>query len=152
MLWNLSRYRLGRMVWLSTLGSIWSFIVTDVRVGRRLIYGIIDPRSQTLIYVGKTHKRRENRLGEHVENANEGLETPVYESIRAILRAGVEPIIFVLRRLPPEADWRKAERDEINKWRSMPSDQLPVTHEPQTSKSIPILIMAVDLMNIQGGG
>ena len=41
------------------------------RVGRYLIYGLLDPRNKTLRYIGKTHKRREWRLGEHIELAKE---------------------------------------------------------------------------------
>lgn len=48
------------------------------RVGRYLIYGLIDPRDSSLRYVGKTHKRRERRLAEHVARAVEGRSEPVY--------------------------------------------------------------------------
>ena len=123
-----------------------------MRVGRRLIYGLIDPRTDTLFYVGKTHKRRELRLTEHIERAEDGHQTPVSVRIRQILEAGHRPAIFVLQRLSPDEDWRQAERDEIRRWRTITSDRLPKLHEPQTPKSIPILIRAVDLMNVQAGG
>lgn len=45
----------------------------DVRVGRNLIYGLIDPRDRCLKYVGKTHKRRELRLAEHIMKAQGAL-------------------------------------------------------------------------------
>ena len=124
----------------------------EMRVGRRLIYGIIDPRSDTLIYVGKTHKRRENRLQEHIERAMEGRKTPVSLRIRGILDAGYLPGIFVLRRLGPEVSWQDVEREQINYWRTVRSDQLPITYQPQTPKGLPTQIRAVDLLNVQSGG
>ena len=42
--------------------------VEGPRVGRWLIYDIIDPETATLIYVGKTHKRRELRLPEVIHH------------------------------------------------------------------------------------
>lgn len=126
--------------------------MTEPRVGRRLIYGIIDPRTQTLFYVGKTHKRRELRLNEHVERVLEGRSTPISQRIREVLGSGSLPVIFILRRLPPAISWQGAERAEIAFWRSVRADKLPYVHPPQSPKSVPVVIASVDLVNVQAGG
>ena len=122
------------------------------RVGRYLIYGLLDPRDLALRYVGKTHLRRELRLARHVEAALEGRSAPVSQWIRELDAAGLRPRIFVLRRVPPEEDWRRAEREAIDAWRAWPSGDLPVTISPQTPKSSPTEIRRVALLNVQEGG
>jgi hypothetical protein len=79
---------------------------------------MLDPRDLSLHYIGKTHKRREWRLQEHIEHAQEGVERPVYDWIRSLLQSGIEPEIFVWRRIPADADWRQAEKDAIAFWSS----------------------------------
>lgn len=59
------------------------------RVGRVLVYGLLDPRDATLRYVGKTHKRREVRLAEHLERAAEGSALPVHRWVRELTKARV---------------------------------------------------------------
>lgn len=122
------------------------------RVGRYLIYGLIDPRDSSLRYVGKTHKRRERRLAEHVARAVEGRSEPVYHWIRSLLGDDLEPEIFVLERVPPAGDWRPAKQAAILRWRNWPSDELPYTHPPQTPKSMPVTIEAIHLLNVRAGG
>jgi hypothetical protein len=123
-----------------------------VRVGRYLIYGIIDPRDDCLFYVGKTHRRREKRLAEHVENALQGRRTPFLDRIRGILACGLDPVIFVLERVPSTANWQQAERQAIALWREWPAASLPYLHPPQTPKSVPVIIRRVDLLNVRDGG
>jgi hypothetical protein len=123
-----------------------------VRVGRNLIYGLVDPCDNCLRYIGKTHKRRENRLSEHVEAALEGSPLPVHQWIRGLLACGLSPEIFILERTPPELDWRWAEIAAIERWRNWQENRLPYTHPPQTWKSMPTLIEKVELLNIAAGG
>jgi hypothetical protein len=122
------------------------------RVGRYLIYGLLDPRDRTLRYVGKTHLRRDIRLERHVQKALEGGRAPVSKWIRELREQGLLPHIFVLRRLPPEQDWRQGERESIERWRSWSPDELPVTIPPQTPKSSPTEIRRIRLLNVQDGG
>lgn len=56
----------------------------EPRVGRYLIYGLLDPYELCLRYVGKTHKRREIRLKEHIEDALSGSTSPVHQWIRGV--------------------------------------------------------------------
>jgi len=124
----------------------------ETRVGRRLIYGLIDPRDDTLFYIGKTHKRREIRLKEHIERAFEGRKTPVSVRIRNICESGHKPVIFVLRRISSDVDWRQAERDQISRWRAASHGFSPIVYEPQTPKSLPTRIGAAEILNVQSGG
>ena len=71
-----------------------------VKPSRFLIYGLIDPRTRCLRYIGKTHKRRELRLKEHIEAAEDGETSYVYNWIRELLTSGYIPEIFVLERVP----------------------------------------------------
>lgn len=126
--------------------------VDAIRVGRYLIYGLIDPRDRCLRYVGKTHKRRETRLREHLEAARLGSEAPVAVWIRELLAVERRPEIFVLKRVESTEDWRASERAAISTWRAWPASELPYIHLPQTRKSVPVLIEAVALLNVREGG
>jgi hypothetical protein len=129
-----------------------NIVKSGPRVGRWLIYGLLDPRENTLFYVGKTHKRREIRLQEHIEHALEGANTPVHRRIRLILAAGHSPEVFVLVRVPPDGSWQNEERCQIKLWRAVTDQQLPIIYPPQTAKSIDVEIRKVDLMNVRDGG
>lgn len=124
----------------------------EVRVGRYLIYGLLDPRDHSLRYIGKTQKRREWRLAEHIEDAQLGGMRPLHTWIRKLHKLNLVPEVFVLRRVPPSENWETAERDEIARWKSWPANHLPVVHPPQTPKSWEITICRVKLTNVQSGG
>lgn len=121
-------------------------------VGRYLIYGLVDPRNRCLRYVGKTHKRREIRLAEHILRASLGRRAPVYEWIRSLQAEGLAPEIFVLERVPATASWRMAEREAISRWQQWPESELPYAHPPQTPKSQAVEIKSVSILNVQAGG
>lgn len=120
--------------------------------GRYLIYGLLDPRDEALRYIGKTHKRREIRLAEHIEAAREGDTWPLHNWIRELMDADAEPVIFVLERIPGSASWQEAEKKAIATWREWPDGELPHVHPPQTPKSRTITIRSVDLLNVRAGG
>ena len=121
-------------------------------MGRYLIYGLVDPRDSSLRYIGKTHKRRELRLAEHIEDAGLGKSRPLHLWIRELIALNLKPKIFVLRRVPPSESWEVAEREEIIRWRAFSSNQLPLVHPPQTPKSNEVEIRRVSLTNVQNGG
>ena len=123
-----------------------------VRVGRVLIYGLIDPRNRELCYIGKTHKRRELRLKEHLEQARFGSRLPVHVWIRELLSQGYTPQTFVLERLGPKENWRIAEKSTLEKWRNMSEDLLPCVYPPKTPKSRYVTIARVRLLNVREGG
>jgi hypothetical protein len=124
----------------------------EMRVGRYLIYGLIDPRDRCLRYIGKTHKRREWRLRDHIDTANQGSSAPVHQWIRELQATGQQPEIFVLARISAEASWQRAECGEIARWRAWPESNLPYVHPPQTPKSTETKIISVSLLNVQNGG
>ena len=126
-------------------------IKQPTRVGRYLLYGLIDSGERCLFYVGKTHKRRELRLREHLEAAEMLSSAPVHARIREILSVGNEVEIFVLRKIEPDACWQTAEREEIERWRNY-QDHLPLTYLPQTPKSCEMQINQVELVNVRDGG
>ena len=122
------------------------------RVGRYLIYGLLDPRDNSLRYIGKTHKRREWRLEEHIEHAEENDQRPVYKWIRELLEQNLKPIVFVWKRIPADHDWRQAEKDAISFWSNPDEIEFPYTHLPQTPKSETLIINRAKLENATEGG
>jgi len=122
------------------------------RVGRYLIYGLLDPRDFSLRYIGKTHKRREFRLAEHIQDSLDGSMRPVHVWIRKLIELEMQPTIFVLERVPAEARWDVAERNAIREWRNWPQDRLPHYHPPQTPRSTAVIIQMVKLLNVRDGG
>ena len=123
-----------------------------IHVGRYLIYGLLDPRNNSLRYIGKTHKRREWRLAEHIEHAKDNDQRPVYNWVRELLDSGIEPYIFIWRRIPPEHDWREAEKQAISFWSNPKEIEFPYIHPPQTPKSERVIIRRVQLENATSGG
>ncbi len=95
-----------------SINTVLRSIMTNVRPSRFLIYGLIDPRDRCLRYVGKTHKRREIRLQEHIAAAKEGESSHLYNWLRGLLKEKKEPEIFVLERVPGFDSWEEAERKE----------------------------------------
>ena len=124
----------------------------EPRVGRYLIYGLLDPRDRCLRYIGKTHKRREIRLAEHIEDAMMGGSRPVHLWIREVISAGIQPEVFVLQHVTPESSWGDAEKQAIERWRNWPEGALPYIHAPQTKKSQEVTIEKVELLNVRAGG
>lgn len=123
-----------------------------VRVGRYLIYGLLDPRDNSLRYIGKTHKRKEWRLREHIELAKENNPRSVYKWIRQLLKNELEPLIFILKRISAEDDWRLAEKEVISYWANPKNIKYPYTYPAQTKKSTSVIIKSVKLENLTDGG
>jgi hypothetical protein len=114
---------------------------------RHLIYGLIDREASELFYIGKTHKRRELRLLEHLECAVSGVERPVYDYIRRLIFRGSIPGIFVIARLSGDQNPLSHEKDWIHYFRNLPSEKLPFLHPAQTPKSEATHIKTVSLRN-----
>lgn len=106
----------------------------SIRVGRYLIYGLIDPRDRSLKYIGKTHKRREWRLAEHIQHAVENDKRLVYNWLRELLKINLEPEIFVWKKISADANWREAEKEAIAFWKQDNPVKFPYIHPPQTKK------------------
>ncbi len=126
--------------------------MATLRPSRFLIYGLVDPRDRCLRYIGKTHKRRELRLQEHIEAARVGKSSYVYNWIRELLASDNVPEIFVLERISGDCSWEEAERRHIKFWRWPTGVEFLFIHPPQTRKSVPTIINCVNLTNIHDGG
>lgn len=77
------------------------------------IYGLVDPRTGQLRYVGKANDLA-SRLKSHLRDAKRR-DTPVYRWIRKLLTQGVGPSIRLLEECT--GDWREAERRIIAEYR-----------------------------------
>ena len=116
--------------------------------GRILVYGLINPNSGILFYIGQTRKRREFRLLEHLESAVAGSELPVYQYVRKVIQDGFIPKIFVIESVKDVAVANLIEKKWIQFYAQMKEDFFPVKILPQTPKSIEVYIHGVELMNI----
>lgn len=83
-----------------------------------LIYGLIDPRTQELRYVGKTTLKPRQRLKTHRYAAREkGKKTYANAWITDLLRNGLDPELFIIDEIPPGDDWIAAEQFYIEYFR-----------------------------------
>jgi hypothetical protein len=81
------------------------------------IYGLVDPRTNQLRYVGKTKKSLHKRLKNHVQDARYGFKRHVCNWVGELLRLGLRPEIFVIEEVA--GDWAEAERFWIAYFRSI---------------------------------
>ena len=116
---------------------------------RILVYGLLNPISKELFYVGQTRKRREFRLLEHIETAVGGSPLPVHVYIRDLMAQGRIPSIFVLERIGDVARADEVEIRWIRRFGGTDADVFPMLIEPQTPKSTEVLIRSVHLTNVQ---
>lgn len=124
----------------------------SARPSRHLIYGLIDPRNSALKYIGKTHKRRELRLEEHLADAELESSRPLHIWLRELIESEIVPVIFVIERVPGSSNWEEAEKRHIAFWKDIPNSYFPLIYPPMTRKSQPVHINAVDLLNKTVGG
>ena len=75
------------------------------------IYGLYDPITKELRYIGKTNNLR-SRLWGHLRDAKGGQRTHKGAWIRKLLREGAEPIISVIRKATKD-DWQEIEKECI---------------------------------------
>jgi group I intron endonuclease len=86
------------------------------------VYGLIDPRSGELRYVGKTERSNVVRLKRHVHNAHEGVSSHAYNWLRQLLAAGLKPEVSVLEVHETAEALNEAERHLIAYFRSIGCD------------------------------
>lgn len=82
------------------------------------IYGLADPTTGQLRYVGKTTKPR-RRLDEHIADARRGVNRPSSHWIRSLLKKGQRPEIFEIEECGAGTDWEEAEQFWIAYFRSI---------------------------------
>lgn len=115
---------------------------------RILVYGLLNPITEELFYVGQTRKRREFRLLEHIERAVGDSALPVHNYVRDMMAQGRIPEVFVLERVGDPARADEAEVRWIGYFGAY-SESLPLSVTPKTPKSIAVTIRSVRLMNIR---
>ena len=73
------------------------------------IYGLVDPRTNELRYVGKTVLTPKRRLESHIRFASNGKS---YSSkwINSLSKDGLLPECFVIEEIEPLGDWTEAEQ------------------------------------------
>jgi hypothetical protein len=60
------------------------------------IYGLVNVESNSLFYIGQTCTNMYYRLYSHVLNSKNGMPYPIYNEIRTMATAGINPIIIAL--------------------------------------------------------
>lgn len=91
-----------------------------------IIYGLADPRSGELRYVGKTSGPIHNRRLAHISDVRRGRTyIPRHKWLASLLAAGIEPEIFEIERI--SADWQEAESFWIIYFRFIGCDLLNAT-------------------------
>lgn len=85
--------------------------IDDLKSGnqRIFIYGLIDPRTNQIRYIGQSVRPKE-RLTNH---CNEKAHCHRAHWIQSLARDGLKPILLILDTVEPGADWRCVERDWI---------------------------------------
>lgn len=74
-----------------------------------IIYGLVDPDTDELRYIGKTTCEPSRRLHLHLSEARRQCATPKTQWIRALLREGKRPVVVALQQVD-YGFWPEAER------------------------------------------
>jgi hypothetical protein len=90
-----------------------------VNVSAYAIYGLIDPCSGELRYVGKSVDSAEGRLSDHLSESRRGYRTHRHNWLRQLLAAGLKPDIEVLETHETAEALVEAERHFIAYFRSV---------------------------------
>lgn len=93
-----------------------------------IIYGLTDPRTGELRYVGKTVNSMELRLRIHLQAArSRKWGRPILRWIRSVVRSGSQPQIFEIETIQAGGDWTEAERFWIAYFRSVGASLCNIT-------------------------
>lgn len=97
------------------------------------IYGLYDPRTDELRYIGKARNSKK-RLAQHLRETHR--RTPVYDWINSLRKIGIAPIVKVLSSVE-EGEWEHEERRLIFESRLTAPNLLNLAdgaNEPKCSK------------------
>jgi hypothetical protein len=84
-----------------------------------LIYGLFDPRTNELRYVGKTDQTLKDRLKAHIGRRNLTSKRHSSRWISGIINSGARPEIFEIEKVPPGWDWKECEEFWIEYFKSI---------------------------------
>lgn len=89
-------------------------------VRKTIIYGLCDPRTQHLRYIGKTSKELKIRVQKHLQRASRGETYHCANWLRQLMELGLAPEAFVIEEAPD--DGCLAEVHHIAQFRSLGCD------------------------------
>ena len=81
------------------------------------IYGLADPRTGEIRYIGKTKHLLSTRLSQHISEAKKCHRTHRHHWINLLLKDGIKPLILLLEEVA-ESCWEEAERRHIAECRA----------------------------------
>jgi hypothetical protein len=84
-----------------------------------VIYGLVDPRTQELRYVGKTSRELIERLRCHLKPGSLKAETHNSHWLRQLKSLSLKPDIFIIEEVPEIASWQEYEQFWIAYYRSI---------------------------------
>jgi hypothetical protein len=83
-----------------------------------VIYGLVDPRTEEIRYIGKTRKSLSRRYSKHIREASDTTRSHKDAWIRQLYYLGLQPTVRVLEEIPEgEAELNSAERSWIQTFR-----------------------------------
>ena len=89
------------------------------------IYGIIDPRYNSIRYIGKSANPK-RRMWEHIRDAKNGVHTYKHKWLKLLLENGIEPKLIILE-VTDEENWQEVERQWIAKYSEVGSNLTNLT-------------------------
>lgn len=98
-------------------------------ISRRVvkIYALVDPRTGSVRYVGKTETSLRRRLSMHISHVRTGyLCGPCQKWIAELMNVGLRPQIIALEEVD-RTNWESAERKWINHYRSLDAQLLNIS-------------------------
>lgn len=86
----------------------------------RIVYGLCDPRTGALRYIGKTTGSLKRRYNHHISNAALAAAKKTHKSrwIMSLKSLGLTPVVVVIRDGISDADLNEAERHHIRQFKS----------------------------------
>lgn len=87
-------------------------------MGKIIIYGLVDPRTHLVRYVGKTNNLAK-RMREHLCDAPRFSHYPVKKWINKLAKAGLQPTPIILAVVPSEQSWQEQERLWISRFQDL---------------------------------
>lgn len=76
----------------------------------KVIYGLVDPRTAIIRYVGYTGEGAQKRLQRHLKEARSGTKNHRCNWLRELVSLGMTPSVLVLEQLAPSANWADREK------------------------------------------
>lgn len=96
------------------------------------IYALVDPRNETVRYIGKSKDPKQRRR-RHIIRARNGVDTHCYNWIRVLLSENLKPDLLVIEEVP-ESKWEESEK----KWIAYYREEVDLTNTADGGNAPPI--------------